>query len=150
MCVDPGTIFAVASTATQAIGGLRGGSAGNAAAEANADALEREAQIERNAGQFNVARERRDLRRQLAQQRAAAGSQGTALTGQPVSILADSARQAESDLQAIRFDSEARATSFETQADFRRFEGRRRRDAGFLRAGTSLLTGASRIAGSFM
>ncbi len=133
----------------QVVGSLREGNAQAAAARANAEAADARALTERRIGAFEVARERRQQRRFMAQQAANAGSQGTALTGQPVDLLADSARQAQLDRDAIRFNAEIGAQGFETQADFDRFEARQARSAGFMRAGTALLTGASRIAGRF-
>lgn len=135
-----------AGMAVQTVGSMRDGAAQAEVGRANQRVADQAAQTEREIGAFNVARERRVLRRQLGEQRAAAGAQGTALIGQPVDILAASERQAELDLQAIRFDSELRARNLETQADFRRFEGRQARQTGFTRAGTALLTGGSRIA----
>ncbi len=149
MCGDPVTIgLLAASTALSTIGALRDAGAQANAAKANARVAEQQAQLQRDVGQFNVARERRLQRRALAQQVANAGSQGTALTGQPIDLLADSAKQAELDLQALRFDSEIKAQASDTEARFRRFEARQARNAGFFKAGTALLTGATKIAGS--
>ena len=134
------------SAATTAIGALREGNAAQATAEAQARIAEQQAQAQRNQAQFEVAQERRERRRAFGQQVAQLGSQGTALTGQPIDLLADSAKQDELALQAIRFRSEIGARDLENQAELRRFRGRQARSAGVFKAGTSLLTGGTEIA----
>ncbi len=148
MC-GPTLILAGVGTAVQMIGSLREGNAQAAAAEANAQAADARARSERQIGTFEAARERRLQRRSMAQELVNASAQGTALTGQPIDLLSDSARQAQLDLDAIRFNAETRAVGFETQADFDRFEARQARTGGIVRAGTALLTGATRVAGRF-
>ena len=138
-----------ASTAMSAIGAIREGNAADAAAKAQAQAAEQQAQAQRNVGQFEVAQERREQRRVFGQQVAQLGSQGTALTGQPIDLLADSAKQNELALQAIRFQSEIAARNQENEADLARFRGRQARSAGIFKAGTALLSGATKIAGRF-
>ena len=148
MCGDPVTIGLMAvSTAMSAVGAIRQGGAADAAAKAEAQAAEQQAQGARNRAQFEIAQERRAQRQAFGQQVAQLGSQGTALTGQPIDLLADNAKQAELALQAIRFESEIAARNQENQAALARFRGRRARREGFFSAGTELLSGATRIAG---
>ena len=148
MCGDPVTIGLMAvSTAMSAVGAIREGNAAEATAEAQAQIAEQQAQAQRNVGQFQVAQERRAQRQALGQQMAQLGSQGTALTGQPIDLLADSAKQAELALQAIRFESEIAARNQESRAALTRFEGRQARSDGIFKAGTALLSGATSIAG---
>ncbi len=134
------------SAATTAIGALREGNAAQASAEAQAQIAEQQAQAQRNVAQFEVAQERRERRRALGQQVAQFGSQGTALTGQPIDLLADSAKQNELALQAIRFRSEIGAQNLENDAALKRFQGRQARSDGIFKAGTALLTGGTEIA----
>ena len=148
MCGDPVTIgLMAASTAMNAIGAIREGSAADAGARARAQATEQQAQGVRNRAQFEIAQERRAQRQALGQQVAQLGSQGTALIGQPIDLLADNAKQAELALQAIRFESEIAARNQENQAALTRFDGRQARSAGIFKAGTALLSGATKIAG---
>lgn len=147
MCVE--VALMAASTAMNAIGAIREGNAADATAKAQAQAAEQQAQAQRNVGQFQVAQERREGRRALGQQIAQLGSQGTALMGQPIDLLADSAKQNELALQAIRFQSEIAARNQENEADLARFRGRQARSAGIFKAGTALLSGATKIAGKF-
>lgn len=148
MCGDPVTIGLMAvSTAMSAVGAIRQGGAADAAAKAEAQAAEQQAQGARNRAQFEIAQERRAQRQAFGQQVAQLGSQGTALTGQPIDLLADNAKQAELALQAIRFESEIAALNQENQAALTRFGGRGARREGFFSAGTELLRGATSIAG---
>ncbi len=139
-----------ASTAMSAIGAIREGNAADAAAKAQAQAAEQQAQAQRNVAQFEVAQERSEQRRAFGQQVAQLGSQGTALTGQPIDLLADSAKQDELALQAIRFRSEIGAQNFENDAALARFRGRQARSDGIFKAGTALLTGGTKIAGQLV
>ena len=146
MCGDPVTIGLMAvSTAMSAVGAIREGNAADASAKAQAQATEQQAQAVRNRAQFEIAQERRTQRQALGQQVAQLGSQGTALTGQPIDLLADNAKQAELALQAIRFESEIAARNQENQAALTRFDGRQARREGFFSAGTELLRGATSI-----
>ena len=144
MC-HPVAVLAV-SAATTAIGAIREGNAAEATAEAQAQIAEQQAQGQRNVAQFQVAQERRERRRALGQQVAQLGSQGTALTGQPIDLLADTAKQDELALQAIRFQSEIGARDLENDAALTRFRGRQARSDGIFKAGTALLTGGTEIA----
>ena len=148
MCGDPVTIgLMAASTAMNAIGAIREGNAADAGARARAQATEQQAQGVRNRAQLEIAQERRAQRQALGQQVAQLGSQGTALIGQPIDLLADNAKQAELALQAIRFESEIAARNQENQAALTRFDGRQARREGFFSAGTELLKGATSIRG---
>lgn len=149
MCGDPVTIGLMAvSTAMSAVGAIREGNATDAAARAQAQATEQQAQGVRNRAQFDIAQERRAQRQALGQQVAQFGSQGTALIGQPIDLLADNAKQAELALQAIRFEGEIAARNQENQAALTRFRGRQARSDGVFKAGTALLSGATKIAGN--
>ena len=125
---------------------MRDAGAAGAVGRANARIGEQAAQTEREIGTFNVARERAGYRREIAQQIANASTQGTALIGQPVDLIAGSVREAELDLAATRYEHELRARNLETQAQFDRFSAQQAESGGFMRAGTALLTGGSRIA----
>ena len=145
MCVE--VILLAANTALSTIGAIREANVADATAKAQARLTDQQAQAQRNRAQFEVAQQRRQQRQALGQQVAQAGSQGTALIGQPIDLLADSAKEAELALQALRFESEVAARNLEKQADLTRFSGRRQREAGLFKAGTALLSGASTIAG---
>ncbi len=147
MCVEVALL--AANTALSTIGAIREANVADATARAQARITDQQAQAQRNRAQFEIAQQRRQQRDALGRQVAQAGSQGTALTGQPIDLLADSAKQAELALQAIRFESEITARNLENQVELTRFTGRRQREAGLFRAGTSLLSGASKIAGRF-
>lgn len=134
------------SAATTAIGAIREGNAAEATAETQAEIAEQQAQGQRNVAQFQVAQERRERRRAFGQQVAQLGSQGTALTGQPIDLLADSAKQDELALQSIRFQSEIAARNRDNEAALTRFRGRQARSDGIFKAGTALLTGGTEIA----
>ena len=138
-----------AGMAVQTVGSMRDANAASAAARANQRVADQQAQVERDVGQVREAQLRREQRRFRSEQIVAGSAQGTALTGQFVDILAEDARVAAFDRALLRHDTEVRASGFETAGAFSAFEGQQARDSGFLRAGTALLTGGSRIASRF-
>lgn len=150
MCGDPVTMgLMAAGTAVQTIGTIRDADESRQAARANAEANRQQAGIERTAGQFNVAALRRDQTQDLARMRAQAFSQGTTLGQQQMDILANEEKQAEVERQAVIFDSEARAQSFEQQARLDKFQAKQFQKSKPFRAAAAVLSGATRMAGTF-
>ena len=122
------TLGTVASVA----GSIQAGNAAKKAAEYNAATKEAEAQAEEY-------RRRQAARRQIGSIRAGVAKSGAAFEGTPLMVLAESAANAEIDALNARW-------SGGTQANLYRMEGRQAQRAGYIRAGTSLLTAASRFA----
>lgn len=164
MC-EPVTILATSALVLSAAGvGLQAYSnyqetkAENAAAEYNAQLLERNAQIADMQAQQAAQRgelEEKQFRLRLSQfkgeQRASFGASGAVVdTGSPLDVLVDTAEQGELDALTIRHNAAIEVWGIRNQSAGYRAESSlyraKKRSPGFA-AGTTLLTGAGQIAG---
>lgn len=179
MCVDPVTILAIAGTAASAYGAVRGGVQAQSAANYNAAATVREAQVQQAAAEYNAQaltqragertqvaeadanRQRTVNRLRMGEARANAAASGLQIEGSPLEALAFNAGQQAQDVESIllqgrldardllaeadltRWGGRNARTSAQSQASMLRRQGQEARTASYIRAGTSLLLGAS-------
>jgi hypothetical protein len=66
---------------------------------------------------------------------------GVSLQGTPTDVLADTTRQTDLDVQAIRYNGEIKAGNFQTQASIFRTKAGAQEQAGFLGALSPLIKG---------
>jgi hypothetical protein len=121
------------------------GKAMSKAAKAQADAEIRRAEEEKLLTELEEMRLRKDARKFMSTQRALYGKAGVTFEGSPIEVMAETAYEAEFDAQILRHGGEVRATAYEERARALRGAAGGYRAAGLLKAGTSLLTGASSI-----
>lgn len=114
------------------LGAVRAGQAASMAGQYNAETARME-------GAAKEAAQRQQAGRQLGAIRAGISKSGATMEGTPLMVLAESAANAEIDALNTRFSTGREATL----STLRGQEGRR---AAYWSAGTSLLTGLSRIA----
>lgn len=126
-----GPALAVAGTVMQVGGALSAGKAAQSAANYNAQSALIEAQSREAAQRASAAR-------QLSATRATIGKSGATSEGTPLLVLAESAANAEIDALNTR-------QTGERQASLYRAQGANARKAGYIQAGTSLLSGAGKI-----
>lgn len=138
--------IAGASAAVGAVGAIQQGRAASAAANYNASVSERNAQIEEMQAAEDAERSRRATRRRLGAMRAAYGASGVALEGSPMDVLEDSYAEGELDALTIQYQGRMAAMNSRENARLERMRGRASKTAGYLKAGTSLLTGAANVA----
>ena len=124
------TTLQAVGTAVSVIGAIQGGKADASANQFNADAARREA-ASREAAQRTAAQ------RQLGSIRAGVSKSGATMEGTPLMVLSESAANAEIDALNTRYSGQREGALYDSRA-------RNARTAGYMRAGTSLLTGASR------
>lgn len=124
--------MAVAGTLMAAGGARAQGQAAQAAANYNARSAEIEAQSREAAQRASSARE-------LSAARAAIGKSGATMEGTPLMVLAESAANAEIDALNTRYTGQRQASLYRAQ-------GANARTQGNIGAGTSLLTGLSKLA----
>lgn len=153
------TIVAIAGLALAAYGTYAAGEQADAAAESQALFNEQDAQLqEANAAvslqqaSANEESQRREARRRLGAMRGEIAQSGTGMLGSNADIYSQSARDAELDALNIRYgglmeskgllNQSAAAKSNAGQA---RAGGNAAKQAGYLRAGTTLITGGSDI-----
>lgn len=137
----------IASSAMSAIGSIAQGNAANAAAQANASALNKQSEAELRAAGAREEQQRRANRQFLGTQRAALAQAGIGVDGSAYDIARQSAVNAELDALNIRYEGQLRAKGLRDQATITRFEGKQARTAGYLGAGAAILQGASNYAG---
>jgi len=142
--------LAIGGSVLSAIGSIQG-------ANAQADALERNAQVARvNAGsalaqsEAEAARQERDNRRRIATAVNAGAASGVDVaSGSPLDLMADLAAEASLDEQITRWRGARQANASLTQGRQQLDQAGQTRTAGFMSAGTTLLTGFGRAARSF-
>ena len=140
-----GTIAMAAGTAASAWGSIQGGRIQEATARMNARMEAQRAQEEQRAAALDEYRHRRETRRILSTQKSLFLKGGVTMEGTPLDVIAETAGQAELDALMIRQYGVARSREAMGRAAIYRAGGRAAREAGYVRAGTTLLTGGGRI-----
>ncbi len=161
--MDPFTIAAIflgLGTAVQAYGQFQAGQAqaGMASynaliARQNADLTSRRMELAKTEKEIIEQKFRKKGERTLASQRAAFAKAGVELEGTPLIVAEETASEIELDALAIRYSSSveqaqllSQKAGFEQADILERMRGRQAKGAGFIGAGTTLLTGIGRIA----
>lgn len=133
--------------AASAVGSIAGGISANNVANYNAKVAENNATAERQRAAYEADMTRDRVRQTIGAQRAAAAGSGlVGSQGTPVTVLGDTAKQGELDVLARLYSGNASATAYQNDAARMRAEGRAQRTAGFMNAGTSLLSGFGKMA----
>lgn len=144
-------LFAVAGgmAALQAVGQVAQGFADKEIADRNADLAQLQADQAREIGARHERAIRKQGRRLQGDIIVATASQGAALTGSPLELLADAAR--ESELQALdaRFEAETKARGLEEQARLDKQRGKNAVVGGFVSAGSTLVRTGTSILGAY-
>lgn len=138
-------LLTIASTAIGAAGAIMQGNQANAAAQAQANAMEQQQKAEQQAAAFEAAQEQRKQSYAQASARAQIGASGVGFQGSPTAVLVANAGQGQLDLEAIRYGSQLRQNTLGTQAELTRMQGKQARTAGFLNAAGSIIGGASKM-----
>lgn len=127
-----------------ALSEIKQGENRNKIAQFNAEVSEQEGVAAVKKAEFDETAHRERVRRALSRQRALVGASGVATSGSALLGLEESAKQGELDALAIRFGGTVAKGRAGSAAAVERAQGKAARQAGTLRAGTSLLTAASR------
>lgn len=135
----------IAGTAISAFGSIAQGVQQQQMANMQAKAYEQQAQADAQASAYEAQQERRRQNLLAANARAQVGASGVALSGSPTEVLTANARQGALDIEAIRYGSQLRQNSLKTQADISRFSGKQAKTAGFINAGSNLVSGLSNL-----
>lgn len=140
--IGMGSLFSGLGTGLKVLGALQAGSAAGAAADMNARVARNNARwAEYKTG---VELSQQDRARRLRQ--GAARAQGAAtggITGSAADIIADNAAQEEMDLMTIRTEGMLRAGSYRANAAMDSARADSSRMAGYIGAGSRLLSGAA-------
>lgn len=141
------TALQVAGTLAGAGASIIGGVQSNNVAQHNAKVATNNTQAERQRAAYEADLTRENVRRVVGAQRAAGAASGLDITsGTPVAVLGDTAKQGEMDVLARLYAGESAGVAYENDARRMRAEGKAARGAGFINAGTSLLSGFGKMA----
>lgn len=144
-----GGVLSALGTVVGAVGSISAGNQSAKVAEYNAKVAENNAQAAQQTAAYEANLTRENLRRTIGAQRAAGASSGLDTTsGTPVAVLGDTAKQGEMDVLAQLYSGRAAAVGYHNDARRMRAEGKAQKQAGFINAGTSLLSGFSKMATS--
>lgn len=128
-------------------GSLAGAKASENVSNYNVKVAENNATAERQRAAYDAGLQRDQVRRVVGAQRAAGAASGLDITsGTPVAVLGDTAKQGELDVLARLYSGESAATAYQNDARRMKAEGRAQKQAGFINAGTSLLSGFGKMA----
>ncbi len=125
-----GSVLGAVGTGISVIGAIQGGKVEASSAQFNADSARMEAQARETA-------QRTAAQRQLGSIRAGVSKSGATMEGTPLAVLSESAANAEIDALNTRYSGQREAALYESR-------GRNAKTAGYMRAGTSLLSSAGR------
>ena len=146
MCFDPATMVMALGAATSAVGSIAAGVSQNNVAKYNAQVAENNATAERQRAAYEAGMIRDNVRRAIGSQRAVGASSGLDISqGTPVAVLGDTAKAGELDVLARLYSGEAAATAYQNDAARFRAEGSAAKTAGFIGAGTSVLSGFAQL-----
>lgn len=138
-----GLAVAVAGAATTAYSQYQQGQQQQDVAKYQAKLQTNQAQAVTNQAQTAEDTIREQDRRVMAQQRAIVGGEGLSTEGSPLMILMDSAEQAQLEQARVRYGGSLQAAGFQNQAKLTAYGGAQYAQAGYVGAGSTLLTGAS-------
>lgn len=126
---------------------IAGGIQANNVAQYNAKVAENNALGEQQRAAYEADLTRDNVRRVIGAQRAAGAASGLDITtGTPVAVLGDTAKAGELDVLARLYAGESAATAYQNDAQRFRAEGKAAKTAGFINAGTNLLSGFGKMA----
>ena len=138
------------SSVVGALGNIQAGQAGAAQAAFQARVLHQQAAFARQRSARQEAVFRRNIKRFRGSQRALLAKAGVRVEeGSPLLLQVETAAQAELDALTIRAGGDITAARLRQEAILQRMRGQSSRTAGFIGAGKSLLSAASRIAERF-
>lgn len=143
---DPVTAMVVASTAMSTMSAIQEGQAAAAQADYQSDVALRNQEI--SAQQTEEALETQDRERRLRRGAAIAGSGASGVGTESFGdILSSSAIQEEMDLLNIKQQGLLQQQNFQSESDFAKMQGKQAKTASYMKAGTALLGGASKMYG---
>lgn len=114
------------------------------AADYNAKVADVEAENARNKAAYEEQAHRENLKRILSSQQALYGKAGVDMSGTPLLVMEETAKQGELDALAIRYGGDVAAARARSEANLYKMKSSSAKSTGYMAAGSSLLTGASK------
>ena len=147
-----GVISVVATVAAAAASAYAQYQAGQTQAKIlkySAKAAENQARAAREAADIRAKQEEKRLNMIRARARANAGASGVEVgEGSPLLVMLENARQAQYEVDLIRYSGEVQSTAAIGESKLRMFESRAVRNSAAIGAGTTLLSGVASAAGA--
>ncbi|HEV2673378.1 MAG TPA: hypothetical protein VGV37_02485 [Aliidongia sp.] len=135
-----------ATAAVTAASAISAGNAQKSAASYNAQVDQQNAQQQQGvAASQELAQDRSD-RQKLGQEASAFGAGGVDMSGTPLDVMADSATQARLNALSIKYNGQVGANRDLSQGAIATFQGNQAQTAGYLNAGSTLLTAGTKFA----
>ncbi len=136
-----------AATAVSAAGAISSGKAASAQAKYQAAVAAQQAEYQRKLAASQERQARQQHSAALGRQRALFAARGADLTsGSPLLSQIDTAADAELEARMIRSRGDASANDSLNKANLYRMQGRAAKSQSYYSAGTTLLTGAAKVA----
>jgi len=144
-----GALFQGLGVAVSAFGAIASGVQSANVANYNAKVADNNAVAEQQRAAFDANIQRDKVRQAVGAQRAAGAANGLDITsGTPVAVLGDTAKAGELDVLARLYAGDSAAVAYRNDAQRFRAEGKAQRTAGFINAGSSLISGFGQMAKS--
>lgn len=140
-----GTVLTVGSTLLGAAGAIQQGQAAKQAAEYNAQVQEAQAKVAQDQGAAKATEIAQRTKQQLAASRAGSMENGLELDGSVSDVLDTVQKQGALDELTALYDSNIRAQGLRQSAEAERAKGSNAVAASYIGAGSSLLTGFSKL-----
>lgn len=128
-----------------AVGSVFGGMQAAQQSRAQAQLLDRQAQMTFQQGEYQAGKTQDNVDRTIGQQIAAVGGSGVTLAGSPTDVIASTASEGALDTGAIRWGARVNAQNFEYQAAQERRNATSQVIGGVLGGAGQLATGFTRI-----
>lgn len=141
------TALTVGSTALGAVSAIGGAKAQADAARYNAEVQRQQAGIEQNNAAAKATEQSVRTRQKMAAVRATTIQNGMELSGSPLDILDTVNKQGTLEYLTALYDGDLRARGLQTSAKLNDATAERAGTAGWLNAGSTLLTGFSKLYG---
>lgn len=131
---------AAAGAVMTAVSAVQSGQAQKKASDYNAQVAENDAIARKQSAAFEETRLRERQRQAMGMARANAAASGNTMEGSALDLMAQSAQNAELDALAILYSGQVGANASRSQAAADRLQGGMAQTAGYMQAGTTLLT----------
>lgn len=136
-----GAIVGILGSVVGAIGSIAQGQAAQSAAKYNAAALKQQAESERQTANANTLDYRRQQQRRLMEAVATQGASGVTGAGSPLMVNEATVREIALGASRIGFEGRVKSNRLMNEAELEKMRGRAAMTAGYIGAGTSLLSG---------
>ncbi len=149
MCIDPVATMMMIGTGIKMFGAIKASADEGRGYDDQARRNERLIDLERRRQALEVARKHDNAEREIGRQITSFGDNGIQIDGSALDYIEDAATQADREINAIRTDSGTRRDDLAYEASQFRRAGKNARKRGKTGAFAKLLSGGTKLAGSF-